>query len=116
MSQLNLVSRSAMGNSTVTFLEASGILDINTVGEFETVFDTLFRNGQYRIILDLGKLVYISSAGIGVLVGNIKNIRKNKGDIKFSSIHPDVCRVFELMDLFSIFHSHANEKEAAMAF
>ncbi len=116
MSQLNLVSRSAVGNSAVTVLEASGSLDIHTVGEFESAFNSLFRNGQYRIILDLGKLDYISSAGIGVLVGHIKDIRKNKGDIKFSSIHPDVYRVFDLMDLFKIFHSHHNERDAAMAF
>lgn len=91
-------------------------MDIHTVGDFEAVFDGLFRNGQYRIILDLAKLDYISSAGIGVLVGHIKDIRKNKGDIKFSSINPNVYRIFELMDLFKIFHSHPTEREAAMAF
>lgn len=116
MSQLNLVSRAAMGNADIVVLEASGTLDINTVGEFETAFNALFRKGQYRIILDLGKLDYISSAGIGVLVGNIKEIRRNKGDIKFSSLHPEVHRVLDLLDLFKIFHSHANEREAAMAF
>ena len=116
MSQLHLVSRAAMSNPDVTVLEAAGSLDLNTVDQFEAAFNAFFRKGQYRIILDLAKLDYISSAGIGVLVGNIKDIRKNRGDIKLSNIHPNVYRVFELMDLFKIFHSHASEREAVMAF
>ena len=116
MGQLNLVTRSAVSNPEVTVLEAAGSLDLNTVDEFEMALNGFLRKGQNRIILDLSKLDYISSAGIGVLVGNIKDIRKNRGDIKFSNVNPNVYRTFELMDLFKIFHSHPNEKDAAMAF
>ena len=116
MGQLNLVSRTAVSNPEVTVLEASGSLDLNTVEEFETALNGFLRKGQYRIIIDLAKLDYISSAGIGVLVGNIKDVRKNHGDIKFSNVNPNVYRIFEMMDLFKIFRSHPNEKEATMAF
>lgn len=116
MGQLNVVSRAAQSNPEVIVLEASGSLDLNTVDEFETALNGILRKGQYRIILDLSKLDYISSAGIGVLVGNIKDIRKNRGDIKFSNVHPNIYRVFEMMDLFKIFKSHPSEKEAVLAF
>ena len=116
MSQLNLTVRAAMGNSDVSVLEASGVLDINTVGEFEEAFQTLFRNKKDRIILDLGKLNYISSAGIGILVGNIKDIRRNRGDIKISQVNPDVYKVFEILELPKLFQFLPGEREAALAF
>jgi anti-sigma B factor antagonist len=116
MAQLNLVVRTAMENSAVSVVEASGSLDLNTVEEFETVFNNLFREQKYRIILDLSQLEYISSAGIGILVGNIKEIRKNRGDIRMSHVNPAIYKVFELLDLPKLFHFYPSEREAALAF
>ncbi|HVZ81841.1 MAG TPA: STAS domain-containing protein [bacterium] len=116
MGQLNLVLRTAAGNSEVSVLEAAGVLDVNTVGDFEDVLNSLFRNKRFRIILDLGKLDYISSAGIGVLIGNIKEIRKNKGDIRISGVTADVYKVFDLLELPKLFHFHRDEREATLAF
>lgn len=116
MSQLNLTLRTAMENSEVSVLEASGVLDIHTVGEFEEAFQSLFRNKRYRIILDLGKLDYISSAGIGILVGNIKEIRRNRGDIKIAHVNPDIYKVFEILELPKLFQFLPGEREAAQAF
>ena len=116
MGRLNLNLRTAMGNSDVSVLEASGVLDVNTVGDFEDALQSLFRNKRFRIILDLGKLEYISSAGIGVLVGNIKEIRKNRGDIRITGVTSDVYKVFDLLELPRLFHFHRDEREAALAF
>jgi anti-sigma B factor antagonist len=116
MSNLNLVTRTAMSNTAVSVLEAEGVLDINTVGDFETALDRFFKNKQYKIVLNLEKLRYISSAGIGVLVGNIKEVRKNHGDIKLSSVNPEIYKVFDLLDLPAVFHFHKNERDAAAAF
>ena len=116
MGNLNLVTRQAMANTEVSVLEAQGVLDFNTVGDFEIALNELFRRNQFKIIVDMEKLSYISSAGIGLLIGNIKEVRKNKGDIKVSKVHPDVMKVFELMDLPAILKFHPSERDAAMAF
>lgn len=116
MGQLSLATHVASGNQEVSVLEAAGALDFNTVGEFEDALNALFRGKHYKIILDMGKLDYISSSGIGVLVGNIKEVRKNRGDIKFSGVSPEVFRVFDILELPKIFHFHKNEQEAALAF
>jgi len=116
MGNLNLTTHAAMGNTEVSVLATEGVLDFNTVGDFETALNGLFRQNQYKIIVDMEKLSYISSAGIGLLVGNLKEVRKNKGDIKISKVHPDVMKVFELMDLPAILKIHHSERDAAMAF
>jgi anti-anti-sigma factor len=116
MGNLALATRTAMANTAVSVVELEGTLDFNTVGDFEQLLQDSFRKNQYKLILNMSKLTYISSAGIGVLVGVIKDVRKNKGDIKFANVHPDVYKVFELLDLPGIFHFLKTENEAAGEF
>jgi anti-sigma B factor antagonist len=116
MGQLNLETKTAMGNSGVSIVEAGGVLDVNTVGDFEAALEGLFRAKRYKIVLDLAKLDYISSSGIGVLIGNIKEIRRNKGDIRISSVKPEVFKVFSILELPRIFYFHPTEQEAVGAF
>ena len=116
MGNLNINTRAAMANTAVSVVETAGSLDLNTVGDFEAALNHLFRQNQYKIIVDMEKLDYISSAGIGVIVGNIKEVRKNKGDIKISKVSTQVFKIFQLLDLPDIIRFHDNEREAAMAF
>ena len=56
-------------------------------------------------MVDCGKLTYISSAGLGVFMSFIEEIRELGGDIKLASIAPKVYQVFEVLgfpDLFQI--------------
>ena len=116
MSILNIVTKTAPSNTAVSIVIAEGVLDIHTVDDFENALSQLFKNKQYKIVLNLDKLEYISSAGIGVLVGTIKDVRRNRGDIKIISGRPEVYKVFELLDLPTIFKFHKDEYEAAGAF
>jgi len=83
-----------MSNTSVTVVDIEGVLDINTVGEFETVLQDLFKKKQYKIVLNMKKLTYISSAGFGVLMSVIKDVRKNRGDIKIANVSSDIYKVF----------------------
>ena len=116
MGQLNLETKVSVRNTAVWIVEAGGVLDMNTVGDFEAAFESLFRTKRYKIVLDLANLDYISSSGIGVLIGNIKEIRRNKGDIRISSVKPEVYKIFSILELPRIFYFHPNEQEAVGAF
>src|SRR5580658_1324925 len=116
MNHLELVTRTAMSNTAVSVLDIDGVLDINTVENFEMALQDFLRKKQFKIILNLEKLTYISSAGIGVLVGNIKEIRKNKGDIKITGASPEVYNVLDLLDLPGLFKIHKTERDAAAEF
>jgi|HubBroStandDraft_3_1064219.scaffolds.fasta_scaffold657216_1 anti-sigma B factor antagonist len=116
MKHLELVTRTAMSNTAVSVLDIDGVLDINTVDNFENALQECLKKKQYKIILNLEKLTYISSAGIGVLVGNIKEIRKNRGDIKLAGASPEVYNVLDLLDLPGLFKIHKTERDAAAEF
>ena len=116
MERLAISSRMAMTNTTVTVVDIEGVLDINTVGDFEAMLQELFKKKQYRIVLNMDKLTYISSAGFGVLMSIIKDVRKNRGDIKISNVSPDIYKVFDLLELPGLFHILKTEQDAVAEF
>ena len=116
MNTLTLTSQSAMANTAVKVMDLEGVLDINTVGVFEDELQRLFKEKQYKIVLNMEKLTYISSAGFGVLLSIIKDIRKNRGDIKIAGVSPEIYKVFELLELPGIFHILKTEQDAVKVF
>lgn len=116
MDRLVLTSRQAMTNTSVTVVDIEGVLDINTVSDFETVLQDLFKKKQYKIVLNMKKLTYISSAGFGVLMSIIKDVRKNRGDIKISNVSPEIYKVFDLLELPGLFHILKTEQDAVSEF
>ena len=116
MERLSLVARAAMANTSVIIVDIEGVLDINTVSDFEAVLQDLFKKKQYKIVLNMKKLTYISSAGFGVLMSVIKDVRKNRGDIKFANVSTDIYKVFDLLELPGLFHILKTEQDAVSGF
>lgn len=116
MDRLVIATRQAMTNTTVTVVDIEGVLDINTVSDFEVVLQDLFRKKQYKLVLNMKKLTYISSAGFGVLMSIIKDVRKNRGDIKIANVSPEIYKVFDLLELPGLFHILKTEQDAVSEF
>lgn len=116
MERLTLSTRTAAGNTSVIVVDVEGVLDINTVGDFESLLQDLFKKDRYKIVLNMQKLTYISSAGFGVLMSVIKDVRRHRGDIKISNVSPDIYKVFDLLELPGLFHILQTEEAAVAEF
>jgi anti-sigma B factor antagonist len=116
MERLVLTSRNASSNTLVTVVDVEGVLDINTVSDFENLLQELFKKRQFKIVLNMKQLTYISSAGFGVLMSIIKDVRKNKGDIKIVNVSSDIYKVFDLLELPGLFHILKTEQDAVGEF
>ncbi|MGD1049387.1 MAG: STAS domain-containing protein, partial [Candidatus Krumholzibacteriaceae bacterium] len=66
--------------------------------------------------MDLGGVNYISSAGWGIFISEIKSIRENGGDLKLASMIGDVYEVFELLEFQTILQSFDTVQEAVKSF
>ena len=100
----------------VSILKVSGYLDTTTAGELETALYGLLDRGIYKIVVDLAGVNYISSAGWGIFIGEIKRIRNHGGDLKLSGMVGDVHEVFQLLEFHSILESYPTTQEAIGAF
>ena len=99
------------GTATVTVL---GFLDAHTFERMDATLEGLFDEGCYRVIVDLGGVDYISSAGAGVFISGVDTAQENEGDLVLIRVTPDVQEVFELLGLTQIL-TFADDETAALA-
>jgi len=102
--------------SGVSVLRVSGYLDTTTAGELEEALAALLAKQHHRIVIDLSGVTYISSAGWGIFIGEIKHVRNHGGDIKLAGMVGDVHEVFELLEFDTILEAYPSSREAAEAF
>jgi anti-sigma B factor antagonist len=103
-------------NKDISILNIRGYLDAHTAPDFEKSLKNLISENRYKIIVDLNGLQYISSAGLGVFMGFVEEIRQNSGDIKICSASPKVFKVFDLLGFPSLYEFYDNSNQATSKF
>ena len=93
-----------------------GNLDTNTSPAAQTHLDELINNGGSKVLIDLEKLNYISSAGLRVMLATAKKLRAAGGDLRLCSLNQNVQDVFEISGFSSILSVHGSEVEALDGF
>jgi anti-sigma B factor antagonist len=107
---------SGSGSHGVSVLKVSGYLDTTTASELETALYGLLDKACYKVVVDLSGVNYISSAGWGIFIGEIKRIRNHGGDLKLCGMVGDVHEVFQLLEFHSILEAHPTTREAIESF
>ncbi len=100
----------------ISIIRVGGYIDTTTSSELERALDSLLKAGVYRIIIDLGNVDYISSAGWGIFISEIKGIREHDGDLRLARMIPDVYEVFELLEFHYILKAFDSIEEAMKDF
>jgi anti-sigma B factor antagonist len=103
-------------NPDVSVLFVQGYVDTTTSAELEESLKRLLKKGRYNIVIDLGGVNYISSAGWGIFISEIKSIRESGGDLKLASMIGDVYEVFELLEFQTILESYDTVDQAVKSF
>ena len=87
----------------ISIITLEGFVDAHTAPNFETAIQTELEAGHVRIVVDCSKLNYISSAGLGVFMSFIEEVREQNGDIKISGLAPKVRHTFEILGFHDLF-------------
>ena len=96
----------------VALLRVKGYIDTQTCSEMLREMTTVLKQGMFHLIVDMGQVNYVSSAGWGVFVGEIKGIRENGGDLKLVQMMPEVYDVFEMLEFNRILECYDSIEEA----
>lgn len=102
-------------NQIVT-LHLKGFLDAHTAPDLESELQKCISEKKYKVIVNFQELGYISSAGLGVFMGFIEEIRKNGGDIKLTNMSSKIFRVFDLLGFPALYEIFQTEEEAVQKF
>lgn len=87
----------------IVIVSVEGYLDAHTAPKFEETIQLEIDQGHVRIIVDCEKLTYISSAGLGVFMGFIEEVREKDGDIKICGLEPKVKQIFDILHFETIY-------------
>jgi anti-sigma B factor antagonist len=104
------VERKDKEEISVVYLK--GYLDAHTAPDFEKMLQDLVDENRIHIVVNLSELSYISSAGLGVFMGFIEDIRSKGGDIKLAEPTDKVFRVFDLLGFPVLYEMFKQESEA----
>ncbi|MCC7156168.1 MAG: STAS domain-containing protein [Bryobacterales bacterium] len=108
------IGRSEQGSTRILTLD--GYLDAHTAPAFEKAIQEEFEGGRKNIVVDCARLTYISSAGLGVFMSFIEEIREAGGDIRLAAIIPKVYQVFEVLGFPTLFQIFDNTPAAVASF
>jgi anti-sigma B factor antagonist len=101
---------------SVRVLDLKGELDAHTASELEAAIEKCQLDECYRIVINGSNLMYISSAGLGVFMAYIEEIRELGGDIKITALQPKVFNVFDLLGFPMLFDITDEEATALSNF
>lgn len=85
----------------LVILEITGRLDTTTAPNLDTVINELSEDTK-ELVLDMGGLEYISSAGIRVVLSAYKKMMSNKGIMRITKANEMVRDVFEMTELLEL--------------
>ena len=80
-----------------------GELDVYTASMLRQTLNDLLTDGATSLIIDMERLSYIDSTGLGVLVGALKQARDLGGDLRLRGLSAQAFNVFEITGLTRVF-------------
>jgi len=113
-SKLHITERRA---GDVTILELAGEMTLDD-GDlvFRKKIHDLLAEGRKKILLELGGVTKIDSAGVGMLVAKLKMTREHHGDMKLLHLTSRSSRVFGMMRILTAFETLEDEQQAIESF
>ncbi|MCX7883250.1 MAG: STAS domain-containing protein [Brevinematales bacterium] len=100
----------------VVIFDIKGEIDLYNAPEIKEKIKDEINKGKVNIIINLDKVSYIDSSGIGVLISSLSNLKKVGGAMKLINVYASVRKVFELTKLTSFFEIYDSEADALAAF
>ncbi len=97
-------------------IKIDGYLDSSTFPKLQDHLAEKIRQRQFNFLLDLQDLDYVSSAGLGVLMGILRQVRAKQGDLKIVHMSEKIERVFNLLGFSRLMRVYHDEQEALDAF
>ena len=100
----------------IAVVDITGDIDLGNTSTLSDHLKSMIKEGRYRIILNLERAAYISSAGWGLFISLLKKTRDNSGDIKLMCMNEEVNEIFKMLSFSNVFPVFQNERDAVMSF
>ncbi len=100
----------------ITLVDVTGVVDTGTTLLLDDRLSSLLREQQFKLVLNMENVTYVSSAGWGLFISLLQKTREHGGDIKLAALSKEVKSVFNLLAFSNLISSYKTTDEAAAAF
>jgi anti-sigma B factor antagonist len=76
----------------------------------------LIEKGNAQVIADLGKVNWMNSSGLGILIGGLTTMRNNGGDLKLANITDKIQSLLMITKLLTVFETFDTVDKAVESF
>ena len=102
--------------SGVVVLSINGEIDLYNAPELKEAIQSLVDEKKIKVVVNLDRVSYVDSSGIGALISSFSNLKKQGGSLRICNVAGSVRKVFELTKLTAFFHIDDTEETSVAAF
>jgi anti-sigma B factor antagonist len=93
----------------------AGEVDLYTAPEFKQQLLDVISKGGKNVVVDFSDTTFIDSTTLGVLVGGVKRLRSNDGQLALVCSDRNITKIFEITGLDRVFSIYDTRAEAVDA-
>jgi anti-sigma B factor antagonist len=99
-------------NDDVAVIRPGKVLDNRNAHEMVEMISAVQASGHKYTLVDCAVLEFLSSAGVGSILGTVEVSREAGGDIILFNVHENIMHVLNVLDLVDYLTIRADEHEA----
>ncbi len=97
---LDVETATQNGASVITL---RGEIDVYTAPRLRQTLIDLVDSGVTNIVVDMEKVDFLDSTGLGVLVGGLKRVKDKDGSLKLVATQDRILKIFDITGLARVF-------------
>ena len=102
-------------NDGIEVVDVEGEIDVYTAPRLRELLIELVNIGHYQLVVNMEKVEFLDSTGLGVLVGGLKRVRAHDGSLDLVCTQERILKIFRITGLTKVFGIHDSVDEAIAA-
>ena len=103
------------GKDGIEVIDVQGEIDMYTAPRLRELLIDLVSKGSYQLVVNLGKVGFLDSTGLGVLVGGLKRVRAHDGSLDLVCTQQRILKILKITGLTEVFAIYKTVDQAIAA-
>ena len=108
------INKSKGAENGIKMIKLRGEIDSQGALSLEKLMNELLDEKRHKIELNFSEVTFVSSAGVGMLLGFVSSFRRKSGEVFFTEVTEKVKAIFALLNLDDYFNFNKPVKDNPM--
>jgi anti-sigma B factor antagonist len=99
----------------IEVVDVAGEIDISTAPRLRDLLIELVSKNNYQLVVNMDKVEFLDSTGLGVLVGGLRRVRAHDGALDLVCTREPILKIFRITGLTQVFGIHQTVDQAIAA-